>query len=344
MTKWGGFSLGARGDHRANLHLVMGDDDVIDEQLHQVSALGKRELVQGGLQPLAQGLDALGQGGDIHLLLRLSLELAQLLGQAVLGVRHLLAFALELVTPNDLCQIDFQQPGLLPFELSEGVTQRLPPGLQGLGEPRPAVGPCEGMRDEGWLAQDSAQILPDQLVQGAGWGKTRRAALAPGRSQRIGPTAAERVVRAWGKGAPRTGQLTLAATDQAAEQVVMRGVVPAGHVGIACQAGLGRREGLLVDDGRHGDGDPLLGGGRPMTVPRPHRPQGGLADAGGHRAGALAVGGAGVDRRTEDAPHRGDIPARSPARRGDVVVGEALGHAIEGGRCLRVGSPTQRSG
>src|SRR4029450_10783873 len=61
MTKGGGFSLGARGDHIANLHLVMGDDDVIDEQLYQLSALGKRELVQGGLQPPAKALKALGQ-------------------------------------------------------------------------------------------------------------------------------------------------------------------------------------------------------------------------------------------------------------------------------------------
>ena len=78
------------------------------------------------------------------------------------------------------------------------------------------------MRNEGWLAQDSAQILPNQLVQGSGRGKPRRAALSPGRPQRIGPTAAEIVVIAGGKGAPRTGQLTLAAADQAAEQVVMR--------------------------------------------------------------------------------------------------------------------------
>jgi len=56
MTKWGGFSLGAGGDHIANLHLVMGDDEVIDEPLHQLSALGTRELVQGGLQPPAKSL------------------------------------------------------------------------------------------------------------------------------------------------------------------------------------------------------------------------------------------------------------------------------------------------
>ena len=167
MTKRGGFSLGARGDHVANLHLVMGDDDVIDEQLYQLSALGKRELVQGGLQPPAKGLQALGQGGGIHLLLRLSLELAQLLGQAMLRVRHLLSFALELVTPDDLRQIDFEQPGLLPFELGEGLPEGLPPGLQGLGQPFASMRSRECMRNEGWLAQDPAQILPDQLVQGS---------------------------------------------------------------------------------------------------------------------------------------------------------------------------------
>src|SRR4030095_17055862 len=108
--------------------------------------------------------------------------------------------------------------------------------------------------------------------------------LSPGRPQRIGPTAAEIVVIARGKAAPRTSQLTLAATHQAAEQVCMSGVVPAGHVGIARQAGLGRREGLLVDDGGYGDGDPLLGWGRPMTVPLAHRPHSRLAGAGGGRA------------------------------------------------------------
>ena len=217
----------------------MGDDDVIDQQFHQLSALGKRELVQGGLQPPAKGLEPLGQGGDIHLLLRLSLELAQLLCQAVLGLRHLLSFALELVTPDDLRQVDFQQPGLLPFELGEGITQGLPPGLQGLGQPFPAVGTRQFMGDERWLGQDPAQILPDQLVQGAGRGKARRAALSPSRPQRIGPTTAEIVVIARGEGAPHTRQLTLATTDQAPEQVFMRGVVPAGHLGIAATSGLG---------------------------------------------------------------------------------------------------------
>ena len=344
MTKRGGFSLGARGDHVANLHLVMGDDDVIDQQFHQLSALGKRELVQGGLQPPAKGLEPLGQGGDIHLLLRLSLELAPLLCQAVLGPHHLLSFAFEFIAPDDLRQVDFQQPRLLPFELGEGITQGLPPGLQGLGQPCPAVGTRQFMGDQRWLGQDPTQILPDQLVQGAGRGIARRAALSSSRPQRIGPTTAEIVLRARGKGASQTRQLTLATTHQAPEQVVMRGVVPAGHWGIPRQAGLGRGTGLRADDGRHGDSDPLLRRGRPMTVPRPHWAPGGAADACRHRAGAFAVGGARVDRRTEDTPHRGDIPAWSPAWRRDLVVGQTLGHAIKGGRRLGIGRPRKDLG
>ena len=344
MTKRGGFPLGARGHHIANLHLAVGDDDVIDEPFYQLSALGKRELVQGGLQPPAKGFTSLGQRGDIHLWLRLGLERAQLLGQALLGVRHLLSCALARVTPDDLRQVDFPQPGLLPFELGEGVAQGLPPGLQGLGQPCPAVGTRECMGDQRGLGQDPAEILPDQLVQGLGRGQARRATVATSRPQHLAPTATAIIGIIRWDGAPRPCQLTLATTHQASQQVVVSGVVPAGHVGIPIQPGLGRREGLLADDGRHGDGNSLRGGGRPMTEPRSHRPQGRLAEAGGHRAGAFAVGRARIHRRAEDAPHGGDMPARPSTRRRDLVVGEALGHAIPGGRRARVGSPRRPSG
>jgi hypothetical protein len=130
----------------------MGDDGVIDEQFYQSSALGKAELVQGGLHSLAKRLEALGQGGDIHLWLHLSIELAQLLGQAALAVRHLLSFALKLITPDDLGQVDLQQPGLQSFELGEGIAQGLPPGLQGLWQPFPTVGTRQFMGDERWIS------------------------------------------------------------------------------------------------------------------------------------------------------------------------------------------------
>src|SRR5262249_8610060 len=93
MTKRHSFSLRASGNDVADFHLAVADDDPVNEQGDQLSALGKRQLLQGRADAVAKGLDALGQDGYIHLLLRLELELAQLLGQSVLGLHHLLVFA-----------------------------------------------------------------------------------------------------------------------------------------------------------------------------------------------------------------------------------------------------------
>ena len=56
MTKGGGFAFGPRGDHIADFHLHIVDDDPINESFHQLSALGKGHLVQSRLQALT-GLD-----------------------------------------------------------------------------------------------------------------------------------------------------------------------------------------------------------------------------------------------------------------------------------------------
>jgi hypothetical protein len=66
MTKRGGLSLGARGDDGPNLHLVVGADDAIDQQIHQWAALGIGEVVQGRLHRPATRVESLGQGGDMH--------------------------------------------------------------------------------------------------------------------------------------------------------------------------------------------------------------------------------------------------------------------------------------
>lgn len=106
MTKWGGFAFGARGHDIANFHLVIIDDHTINEEFDQLSALGKGQLGQGRTEPLAKSLDALSEGCNVHLLLRLGIELAQLVGQAVVRLGHLLMFPLELVAVNNIGQID----------------------------------------------------------------------------------------------------------------------------------------------------------------------------------------------------------------------------------------------
>jgi hypothetical protein len=76
MTKRGGFSRGAGGDHVVNLHLVMGDDGVFAEPCNPLSAMGKAERVQCGVPSLAKRREALRQGGEIHMVWRLRLDLA----------------------------------------------------------------------------------------------------------------------------------------------------------------------------------------------------------------------------------------------------------------------------
>jgi hypothetical protein len=124
----------------------------------------------------------------------------------------------------------------------------------------------------------------------------------------------------------------------------VRGMIAAGHLGSARQAGLGGCERLLTDDGWHRDGHPLLGRSWPPTAPRPYWTQGRVADAGWHWTGPLARGGACIDRRAEDAAHGGDIPARPPAWSGDVGIRKALGDAVQRGPGLWVGIPGEDLG
>lgn len=105
MTKRGGFPFWPGGHDIANFHLRIVDDDAINAQFDQLSALGKRSVVQSRLGASAKRLDALSQGGNINVLLGLGIELSQLLSQALLRLGHLLSSALKLLTLDHLGQV-----------------------------------------------------------------------------------------------------------------------------------------------------------------------------------------------------------------------------------------------
>ena len=329
MTKRNGFPFRAGGHDVADFHLAVADDDPINEQGDQLSALGKCQMVQRRADAVAKGLDALGQGGHIHLLLGLEIELAQLLSQPVLGLRYLLVFTFEFLPPDDGGQIDLQQAGLLPCQLRQGFSQRLAPGMEGVRQPLPALGPCQFMSNQRGLSQHPTEILPHECIQGLSRGIARRAAVVGGGAQGIAAPSTGVVGIAGGEGATRAGQLTLAATDQAPQQVVMRGIVAPGKLGIAIQPALGRREGLLSDERWHRHGDPLVRGSRALAGAGAYRLQGRFAVAGGGRVRAATIGGASIGRVAQDAPHRGDIPAGAPAGGGDLGVAEPFSDPIQ---------------
>jgi hypothetical protein len=54
MTKTPARTVGAERDSIADLHLVVGDHDAVDQQFHELSALGEVGLGQPALHPLAE--------------------------------------------------------------------------------------------------------------------------------------------------------------------------------------------------------------------------------------------------------------------------------------------------
>jgi hypothetical protein len=71
MTKDGRLTLWTGRDNVSKLHLLITDDDTIDQQLYQLPSLGKIQPVKRYLEPVAQRRDILGELDDIEVLLSL---------------------------------------------------------------------------------------------------------------------------------------------------------------------------------------------------------------------------------------------------------------------------------
>src|SRR2546427_4266971 len=110
MTKGGGFPLRASGHDRADCHWAIGDDDTITQECDPWSALRKGQRMPRRPETGAEGLEALGQRGHLDLWLRLRRQWAQVMGQALWGVGHLLRFAFDLVAADAGRQRDLQAP------------------------------------------------------------------------------------------------------------------------------------------------------------------------------------------------------------------------------------------
>jgi hypothetical protein len=106
---------------------------------------------------------------------------------------------------------------LLAFKLRADVAQRLSACLQGLGQPFAHLRPLSCMGNETGLLQDTAEVPPDQGVQGVGRGIAGWTALALGEPQRIGAATTEGIMVARTQGASAAREPTLATTDAATE-------------------------------------------------------------------------------------------------------------------------------
>jgi hypothetical protein len=103
---------------------------------------------------------------------------------------------------------------LLTFELREDIAQRLSARLQGLGQPCTHLRPFQFMDNQGRIAQDPAEILPDQIIQGASRRIAGGATLAEGEPQRVGAAPTEIIMVARMQSAATTRQPTLPTAHQ----------------------------------------------------------------------------------------------------------------------------------
>ena len=167
-------------------------------------------------------------------------------------------------------------------------------------------------------------MVPHRLFQRVGIDACPRASRVPSRRERVRASAlvvamarpAVCCCRAESVDAQPAG----AALQQAAQQVIVLLVPAKGHGGVAGQLGPGSVPGLLVDQHRHRDGDPLLRWARAPAGPFSAAacPQAGLL--GRHVFVAVGVGRAGVDRIGQDVVCHGTRPPR-PARPGEPRPG-----------------------
>ncbi len=76
MTKERMFSFGAGRDHIPNFYLAIIDDDTVNQQFHQLPALGEGKFFKRRCDALAEGAEALCQRRNVDLFLCLPIQLA----------------------------------------------------------------------------------------------------------------------------------------------------------------------------------------------------------------------------------------------------------------------------
>jgi hypothetical protein len=256
-----------------------------------------------------------------------------------LALRPRLSAACTRLPRAPLREGESEPPRVWAFELRQAITPRLTARVQGLGPPRPPLGPFPGLGDEGRGAEDPAAGRPHErgsALRGglAGW--AARTEGAPQR-RRAAPTA---VIRGAGRaGTPTARAAPLPTAAQAAESSGIRRRVPTGHGHGPMPARLGGFTGRLTAPGRPRPGHPRLRGRGRLTLARPHRRPRGLARAGRRGGRPAPRGNARGGRRAPPAPAGSTLPAFAPPGGRQVGRAAALRHLRPACSLARVGRP-----
>lgn len=308
------------GDRAPDLDGFAGDDHAVDEQLQQLSLAAEIRLLQALSHTPAERLGMGGEASGFALAASAVREFAVLpieRGQPAFGV---LPAALALDQRRHAGKAGFCETLDLLVQACPGTAQVGPARLHLLRQPVPAAGPLHRVRDHRWGGQHLAQVAPDQLLQRPARDVARRAVFARrlGRGLRPGPAGI--AVAAPPHVPACAGAVTVAAADQAAQQMLAHPVAPRRHPLIVGQPLLRALELFAVDDGRHGrNRDPL---GRvchsPAIPGTAGRPQGGPPPLDGPGAQAVGEDLAEAHGVGQHPAHGREAPAAQTPRRGDA--------------------------
>src|SRR3954452_14168790 len=313
-----------------DLQGVVVNDDTLDNQPQDGLALGDA----GSFQP---GADTFTERGEIRKrlprfeppFLDLALVLIMLLRQVtLLGKRP--ALTGQLLQADHLGLVSLEQPAIGTVQSLNASTQLSTGGISACSVG--LAGKTLELRQYlGRILEQADDVGPNCLLQTVRWNLCPRTfCLAPCREwirTSASVIALSRPPTLRREVATMEPKAASAALEQAAQQVVVFLIATERHGPVARECGTHAIPGLLIDQWRHRDGDPLL---RWTETPRAAlgtstRPA--PRYAGDHVVEAIGVGGAGVHRIGQDVVHDGRRPlpaARSRHPRAGIQAFRAL--------------------
>jgi hypothetical protein len=110
MTKTDMLAARIGGDHVADLDLLVGDDDPIDQELHQFTFLLEGGASKSTAHPLAETFHATDHAGKLHSLLRLRPQLPLLARERLVPLLQIPASSLVLCQRDHLPEVRLGQP------------------------------------------------------------------------------------------------------------------------------------------------------------------------------------------------------------------------------------------
>ncbi len=130
MTKTDVLAARIGGNHVTHLHLLVGDDDPVDQELHELASLREGNFGEAATHSLTELLYGASYSGKLHALVGLYFQLSLLPRRCPLPVLQIPASPLVLGQGDHLPDVSLGQPLKLTLQGSASLAKVLLTGLE----------------------------------------------------------------------------------------------------------------------------------------------------------------------------------------------------------------------